>query len=97
MRWPSAELRPGADESRVAGRIGRQGRTQLAQAEQAIEVARATLLPSSWASIPRKSIRSPRKLLDQLPPDKPMPALDARAQSLALEQNAAIARQRKPV
>jgi hypothetical protein len=33
---------------------------------------------------------SPGKLADQLPPDRPEPSLDAAANPLAIEQNAAI-------
>jgi outer membrane protein TolC len=85
----AAELRPGADESRVQAELAAAG-TQVAQAEEAIDVARSTVAqfvgldPSQWTA-------SPGKLAGQLPPDRPEPPLESAAHPLALEQNAAIA------
>jgi len=64
--------------------------TQLAQAEQAIEVARSTLAQFVGISPSEVSV-SPGKLADQLPPDRPEPPLDTAANPLAVEQSAAIA------
>jgi outer membrane protein len=78
----AAQLRPGADESRVQAELAA-AQTQLAQAEQAIEVARSTeaqfvgLNPSQLNVIPGK-------LADKLPPDRPEPPLDAAANPLAI-------------
>ncbi len=85
----AAQLRPGADESRVQAELAA-AQTQLAQAEQAIEVARSTLAQFVGLSPSEVSV-SPGKLADQLPPDRPEPPLDTAANPLAVEQNAAIA------
>jgi len=85
----AAQLRPGADESRVQAELAA-AQTQLAQAEQAIEVARSTLAQFVGISPSEVSV-SPGKLADQLPPDRPEPPLDTAANPLAVEQSAAIA------
>ena len=85
----AAQLRPGADESRVQAELAA-AQTQLAQAEQAIEVARSTLAQFVGIS-PSEVNVSPGKLADQLPPDRPEPPLDTAANPLAVEQSAAIA------
>jgi outer membrane protein len=85
----AAQLRPGADESRVQAELAL-AQTQLAQAEQAIEVARATL--SQFVGIaPSQLHLIPGKLVNQLPAERPEPPLDAGANPLAREQNAAVA------
>jgi outer membrane protein len=85
-----AQLRPGADESRVTAELA-VARTQLAQAEQAIEVARATL--SLFVGLDPSTLGlNPGRLLET-PPDRPEPAFNAAANPLALEQTAAIAQQ----
>jgi outer membrane protein TolC len=87
----SAQLRPGADESRVEAELAL-AQTQLAQAEQAIEVARSNV--ATFVGLdPAQVNPDPGKLADRLPPDKPAPALDTRAHPIALEQNAAIAQE----
>jgi outer membrane protein len=87
----SAELRPGADESRVQAELAL-AQTQVAQAEQAIDVARATVAQFVGRA-PSEVNLNPGRLLDQLPPDKPAPTLDPAANPLAAEQNAAIAQE----
>jgi len=87
----SAQLRPGADESRVEAELAL-AETQIAQAEQAIEVARSNV--ATFVGLdPAQVNPDPGKLADRLPPDKPAPALDTRAHPIALEQNAAIAQE----
>jgi len=84
----AAQLRPGADESRVQAELAA-AQTQLAQAEQAIEVARST--EAQFVGLnPSQLNLNPGKLAGQLPPDRPEPPLDAAANPLAIEQNAAI-------
>jgi outer membrane protein TolC len=86
----NAQLRPGADESRVAAELA-QAQTQVAQAEQAIEVARATL--GEFLGLEPSQVNpSPGRLLES-PPDVAEAPLDAAHNPMALEQNAAIAQQ----
>jgi len=86
----SAQLRPGADESRVAAELAL-AQTQLAQAEQAIAVARATL--SQFVGLDSSQVNlNPGRLMES-PPDLPEAPFNAAANPLALEQNAAIAQQ----
>lgn len=85
----AAQLRPGADESRVEAELALT-QTQLAQAEQAIEVARATL--SQFVGVlPSQLNLNPSKLVSQLPAERTESALVAAANPLAIEQNAATA------
>ncbi len=88
----AAQLRPGADESRVQAELAA-AQTQLAQAELAIEVARSTVAQFVGISPSQVSV-SPGKLADQLPPDRPEPPLEPAANPLAVEQSAAIAQAR---
>ncbi len=84
----AAELRPGADESRVQAELAA-AQTQLAQAEQAIDVARATLAQFVGVNSSQLNVNT-GKLSDRLPPDRPEPPLKAAANPLSIEQNAAI-------
>ena len=85
----SAQLRPEADESRVEAELAA-AQTQLAQAEQAIEIARSTF--AQFAGINPSDVNlDPGKLANQLPPERPEPPLETAAHPLAIEQNAAIA------
>lgn len=85
----AAQLRPGAEESRVEAELAAT-QTQLAQAEQAIEVARSTVAQFVGISPSQVSV-SPGKLANELPPDKAEPPLETAANPLAVEQSAAIA------
>jgi outer membrane protein TolC len=85
----AAELRPGADESRVQAELAA-AQTQIAQAEQAIDVARSTVAQFVGLD-PAQVIVSPGKLTDQLPPERPEPPLETAANPVAMEQVAAIA------
>ncbi len=85
----NAQLRPGADESRVEAESALT-ETQLSQAEQAIAVARANV--AAFVGLdPAQVNLSPRHLVDQLPPEQPTPTLDVRANPAAREQTAVIA------
>ena len=84
----AAELRPGADESRVQAELAA-AQTQVAQAEQAIDVARATL--GQFVGADSQLNFNPGKLLEQLPPEATEAPLETAAHPLAREQNAAIA------
>jgi outer membrane protein len=84
----AAQLRPGADESRVEAELA-VAQTQLAQAEQAIDVARSTVAQFVGADLSQLNV-SPGKLAEQLPPDHPEPPLETAVNPLAVEQNAAI-------
>jgi outer membrane protein len=84
----AAQLRPGADESRIEAELA-VAETQLAEAEQAIEVARANL--GQFVGIgPSQLTLEPGKILDQLPADRPIQQLNQAANPLAAEQNAVI-------
>jgi outer membrane protein len=84
----AAELRPGADESRVQAELAA-AQTQLAQAEQAVDVARSTVAQFVGLDPARVNVR-PGKLTDQLPPERPEPPLETAANPVAIEQAAAI-------
>jgi len=85
----AAQLRPGADESRVEAELAAT-RTQLAQAEQAVEVARSTV--AQFVGVEPSQVNlNPGKLTSQIPPERPEPPLDFAANPHAVEQNAAIA------
>ncbi len=86
----NAQLRPGADESRVSAELA-MAQTQLAQGEQAIEIARATLAQFLGAEPAAVSVNPAR--LVELPPDEPEAPFSAAANPLAAEQTAAIAQQ----
>jgi len=85
----AAQLRPGADESRVQAELAA-AETQVAQAEQAIDIARSTVAQFVGLD-PSQISLNPGKSTGQPPAERPEPALDAAANPLALEQNAAIA------
>jgi outer membrane protein len=86
----AAQLRPGADESRIEAELAA-ARTQLAQSEQAIEIASANVAQFVGLD-PLQFILQPGKIVTQLPPDVAPAPLSATANPLALEQNAAVAR-----
>ena len=81
-----AELRPGADASRARADLAF-AQTQLIQAEQAVEVAKATL--AQLLDVPLNSIALEPGPLLGLPPETPAPTNVAR-HPLAIEQGAAI-------
>ena len=83
----NAQLRPGADASRAEAELAA-ARTQLIQAQQATEVARA-LVSQFVGTEPRQiAIAAPRLL--QIPPEHVAPPLDPALNPIAVEQNAAV-------
>ena len=82
-----AQLRPGADASRAEAEVAA-ARTQLIQARQAVDVARATL--AQFVSLDPSQIAISSAGLLRLPPDQPPGAVDFNANPIALEQNATV-------
>lgn len=87
----SAQLRPGADESRVLAELAL-AQTQVAQAEQAIDVARATLAQFVGVEPSAVSV-SPGRLLE-IPAEEPEAPFRVAGNPLALEQDSRIAGER---
>ncbi|MBZ5607407.1 MAG: TolC family protein [Acidobacteriia bacterium] len=83
----NAQLRPGADASRAEAELAA-ARTQLIQAQQAVEVARANLSRFIGLDPAQITISAPRLL--QLPPAQPVAPLDTARNPIALEQNAVV-------
>jgi outer membrane protein len=83
----NAQLRPGADASRAQAELAA-ARTQLIQAQQAVEVARANLSQFVGVEPARITISAPRLL--QLPPEQTMAALDTATNPLSVAQNAVV-------
>lgn len=83
----AAQLRPGADQSRAEAELAA-ARTQLFQAQQAADVARATLAQFAGGE-PAQLTLSPGKLL-QIPPDAPPAVANAAANPIVQEQAAAV-------
>jgi outer membrane protein TolC len=82
-----AELRPGADRSRAEAELAA-ARTQVIQAEQAIEVSRATLAQFTGADPSQIAVASAG--LAQMPPDQAPAPFNAAANPESIEQNAAV-------
>jgi outer membrane protein TolC len=82
-----AQLRPGADASRAEAELAA-ARTQLIQARQAVEVARANLSRFVGLEPAQISIAAPGLL--QLPPERATPPLDPGKNPVAVEQNAVV-------
>jgi outer membrane protein TolC len=83
----NAELRPGADASRAEAELAA-SRTQMIQAQQAVEIARATVAQFAGGEPAQVAIAAPRLL--QLPPAGAAPALDPARNPIVAEQNAAV-------
>jgi len=84
----AAQLRPGADESRVQAELAA-AQTQVAQAEQAIDVANSTL--AQFVGLEPSQLHVISGPLANAVPERPEPPLEASAHPFAIEQNAAIA------
>jgi outer membrane protein TolC len=84
----TAQLRAGADESRVQAELAA-AQTQVAQSEQAVEIARSTIAQFVGLDPAQLSVSS-GKLADQLPAEQPEPPLDTAAHPLAVQQTAAV-------
>jgi outer membrane protein len=83
----NAQLRPGADASRAQAEFAA-ARTQLIQAQQAVELARANL--SQFVGLePGQIVVSAPKLL-QLPPQPALAPVNTAANPLSVEQNAVV-------
>jgi outer membrane protein TolC len=82
-----AELRPGADASRAEAELAA-ARTQLIQAQQAVDVARAMVSRFLGIEPAQLAISSPRLL--QPPPEETVPVLDPAANPFAAEQSAVV-------
>jgi outer membrane protein TolC len=83
----NAQLRPGADSSRAEAEVAA-ARTQLIQAQQAVEVARAVL--SQFVGMEPAQITTAAPRLLELPQEHTITPLDTAANPVALEQNATI-------
>ena len=83
----NAQLRPGADASRADAELAA-ARTQWIQAQQAADVARATL--GQFVSAEPAQISLDTAGLLRLPPEQDVPAMDPAKNPIALEQNAAV-------
>jgi outer membrane protein len=82
-----AQLRPGADASRTDAELAA-ARTQLAQAEQSRDIARAVL--SQFIGIPPQQITVTAGRLLQPPPAQPTSPAAVTQHPIAIEQNALI-------
>lgn len=83
----NAQLRPGADASRAQAELAA-ARTQLIQAQQAVEVARANLSQFVGLEPAQITVTAPKLL--QLPPEQTVAALDTATNPLSVEQNAVV-------
>jgi outer membrane protein len=83
----NAELRPGADRSRAEAEVAA-ARTQFIQAQQAIDVSRATL--SQFTGSDPSQISVVMGGLVQLPPDQSPAALNTAVNPVIVEQSAAV-------
>lgn len=84
----NAQLRPGADESRVQAELAL-AQTQEAQADQVVEVARATLAQFTGSQPSAVQVEA-GKLLAQLPQEESAPPLNLAANPAARQQDATI-------
>ncbi len=83
----NAQLRPGADASRAQAELAA-ARTQLIQAQQAVEVSRANFPRFVGLDPVQISVSAPKLL--QLPPQSDAAPLDTAANPLSVEQNAVV-------
>jgi outer membrane protein len=83
----NAELRPGADGSRAEAELAA-ARTQFIQAQQASDIARATLCQFVGTEPSQVAISAAGLL--QLPPEQNIEAFNAATNPVAVEQSAAI-------
>jgi outer membrane protein TolC len=82
-----AQLRPGADASRAQAEFAA-ARTQMIQAQQAVEIGRANL--SQFVGIEPAQIAVSAPKLLELPPQPTVPPLDPAANPISVEQHAVI-------
>jgi outer membrane protein len=82
-----SQLRPGAEASRAEAELAA-ARTQLIQAQQAEEIAKAVL--AQFVGVQPQQIVVSDQRLFQLPPDEPTRIPDASQNPVAVEQNAVV-------
>jgi outer membrane protein len=87
----NAQLRPGADQSRAEAELAA-ARTQSIQAQQAVDVARATLGQFTGIEPPRITVATGG--LVQLPPEQSPAALNTAVNPIAIEQNGVVEQSR---
>jgi outer membrane protein len=83
----NAQLRPGANASRAQAELAA-ARTQLIQAQQAVEVARANL--SQFVGVEPAQIKASAPKLLQLPPEQTVAPLDTATNPVSVEQDAVV-------
>jgi outer membrane protein TolC len=83
----NAQLRPGADQSRARAELAA-ARTQLIQAQEAVDVSRATLSQFAGGDPSRLAVSTGR--FAQLPPEQQAASLNAAANPVMIEQNAVV-------
>ncbi len=83
----NAELRPGADASRAQAELAA-ARTQLIQAQQAVDVNRANLSQFTGREPAQIAVSAPRLL--ETPPEPPILPLDTAKNPISVEQNALV-------
>jgi len=83
----NAQLRPGADASRAEAELAA-ARTEVVQAQQAIEVARTTVSQFTGIDASEIALSAPRLL--QLPPEENIVPPNTAANPIAAEQNAVV-------
>jgi outer membrane protein len=83
----NAQLRPGADVSRAQAELAA-ARTQLIQAEQAVEVGRANLSQFVGGEPAQITVSAPNLL--RLPPEQTVAQADTATNPLSVEQNAVV-------
>lgn len=86
-----AQLRPGADASRAQAELAA-ARTQLAQSQQAVDIAKSVLAQFVGLQ-PQQVVVSAPKLLEP-PPDQLVPAFDLAKNPVTAEQNAVVEQQK---
>jgi outer membrane protein TolC len=87
----NAQLRPGADASRAEAELAA-ARTQVIQAEQAIEVARATV--SQFTGVDPTELKLASSKLLELPPEQAVTPLNPTANPIAIEQSSVVGQAR---
>ncbi len=83
----NAQLRPGADASRAQAEVAA-ARTQLIQAQQAVEVGRASLSQFVGHEPAQITVSAPKLL--QLPPEQTVAPVDTATNPLSIAQNAVV-------
>jgi outer membrane protein TolC len=85
----NAQLRPGADASRAEAELAA-ARTQLIQAQQTVDVARAVV--SQFAGLEPSQVALAAPKLHELPPERSAAPINPAASPIVLEQDAVVER-----